>query len=1027
MCSLMKKYTIFLFISFIINILPAQERQPVVRLSSSVPNIWAFTNVNIVISPEKTIENATLLIKNGLIEEVGEKVVIPKEASVRNLQGYWIYPGFIDAASDYGMTTPKRVSGSDDWSTRYEGKNGATYYWNDAIKAHISVVDSFSVNVAAAENLRGMGFTLANVVPNNGIFRGQGMLVHLGDGKLKEELFKAESCASFSFSKGSSAQSYPSSLVGAVALIRQAMLDAEQYKQSLSAYSQNPNQAPVKPNLSLAAFLAQKEQKYPFIFQAESWQHTLQAAEIAQEFGLKFVFHTNGDEYKRISEIQKLGSSFIIPLKFPKGYDVKSVTDSREIALEKLKEWEQSPMNPALLIKNKIPFAITSNGTPAADFNANILKSINYGLSENELLTALTISPAKLLGIEKEVGTLEKGKFANFIIANGKMFTTETKIQEVYVSGKKYVVNAIPEVDVRADYQFSVNNKQYVLKIEGENNSLSAKVLIEKDTLKADFSLQNKNRFNLAFQTKDSLKYRISGIFFAKTPSNLDDLVAEKNFEGVGEDNKGNRFSFVATKSADFVPNKKKPSDAPKKVNLAEISPVTFPNKAFGYVEMPKQEVILFKNATVWTNTKKGIAKNTDVLVENGKITTIGDNQKAPASARVIDATGKHLTNGIIDEHSHIALMQGVNEVSHSVTAEVRMGDAIDAEDIDIYRQLAGGVTSAQLLHGSANPIGGQSQVIKLRWGASPDEMKFEKAKPFIKFALGENVKQSNAGDNNRIRYPQTRMGVEQMMQDAFRSAKDYRATWEEWEKNGKLAKLAPPRKDLQLETLLEILDGKRFITCHSYVQSEITMLIRLAEKEGFKVNTFTHILEGYKVADKMKAHGANASSFADWWAYKYEVMEAIPQNAAILHNVGVNVCINSDDVEMARRLNQEAAKSVKYGGMSEEDAWKMVTLNPAKALHIDDYVGTIEKGKDADLVLWNDNPLSIYAKPLYTFVDGRCYFDIEKDAEMAAKMKVEKQRILQKMISEGGVKQDAAAGKKEKTHYHCDTVEEYQ
>jgi imidazolonepropionase-like amidohydrolase len=1022
----MKKYTIFLFISFIINILVAQERQPVVKLSSSIPRIWAFTNVNIVISPEKTIENATLVIKNGLIEEVGEKVVIPKEASVRDLRGYWIYPGFIDAASDYGLNAPKR-GGADDWSTRYEGKNGGTYHWNDAVKAHVSALDSFKVSASSAENLRGMGFTLANVVPNDGIFRGQGMLVHLGDGKLKEDLFITESCAAFSFSKGSSGQSYPTSLVGAVALIRQTMLDAEQYKQSLAIYSQNPIQAPIKPNLSLAAFLVQKEQKYPLIFQTESWQHTLQAAEIAQEFGLKFVFRTNGDEYKRIAEMQKLGTSFIIPLKFPKAYEVKSVTDSREIALEKLKEWEQAPMNPALLVKNKIPFVITASGTPASEFNANILKSISYGLSENELLTALTTSPAKLLGIEKEVGTLEKGKFANFIISNGKMFNAETKIQEVYVSGKKYVVNAIPEVDMRADYKFSLNKKEYLLKIEGENTSPSAKVVLEKDTLKADFSLQNKNRFNLAFQTKDSIKYRVSGILFAKNPANLDDLVTEKTFEGVGEDSKGNRFTFLANKSADFVPAKKKPSDAPKKVNLAEISPVTFPNKAFGFLEIPKQEVILFKNATVWTNTKKGIAQNTDVLVENGKITNIGDNQKAPVGARVVDATGKHLTNGIIDEHSHIALMQGVNEASHSVTAEVRMGDAIDAEDIDIYRQLAGGVTTSQLLHGSINPIGGQSQVIKLRWGASPDEMKFEKSKPFIKFALGENVKQSNSGDNNRTRYPQTRMGVEQMMQDAFRSAKDYRTVWEEWEKNGKNAKLAPPRKDLQLETLLEILDGKRFITCHSYVQSEITMLMRLAEKEGFKINTFTHILEGYKVADKMKAHGVSASSFADWWGYKYEVFEAIPQNATILHNVGVNVCINSDDVEMARRLNQEAAKSVKYGGMSEEDAWKMVTLNPAKALHIDDYVGTIEKGKDADLVLWSDNPLSIYAKPLYTLIDGRCYFDFEKDAEIGAKIKVEKQRILQKMMSESGSKQDAAAGKKEKNHYHCDTLEDYK
>ena len=377
----------------------------------------------------------------------------------------------------------------------------------------------------------------------------------------------------------------------------------------------------------------------------------------------------------------------------------------------------------------------------------------------------------------------------------------------------------------------------------------------------------------------------------------------------------------------------------------------------------------------------------------------------------MIDGTGKHLTAGIIDEHSHIAITRNVNEGTQESTSEVRIGDVVDSEDIDIYRQLAGGVTSSHLLHGSANPIGGQTQLIKLRWGLTPEEMKFQNWPGFIKFALGENVKQSSSP--NSTRFPQTRMGVEETFNDYFTRAQEY----------GKLKRSGKPfRKDLELEALLEIIESKRFITCHSYVQSEITMMMRVAEKFGFRLNTFTHILEGYKVADKMAKHGAGGSSFSDWWAYKYEVYEAIPQNAKIMADQGVVVAINSDDAEMARRLNQEAAKSVMYAGMSQEDAWKMVTINPARLLRVDDRTGSIKAGKDADLVLWNDNPLSIYASADKTWVDGAVYFDREQDVRLQEELQRERARIIQKMQAEkkGGEGGERPRGPKE--HYHCDT-----
>jgi imidazolonepropionase-like amidohydrolase len=389
--------------------------------------------------------------------------------------------------------------------------------------------------------------------------------------------------------------------------------------------------------------------------------------------------------------------------------------------------------------------------------------------------------------------------------------------------------------------------------------------------------------------------------------------------------------------------------------------------------------------------------------VKGGKIVAVGKNlSDVPMAigAKVIDGTGKHLTAGVIDEHSHIA-SASTNEGGQSVTSEVRIGDNLNPDDMNIYRQLSGGVTSSHILHGSANTIGGQTQLIKLRWGANDQDLKFAGADGFIKFALGENVKRSSSTQGN-TRFPDTRMGVDQVMMDAFQRATDYQMSWKAADEYNKKKGVIPisVRRDLELDALVEIMNKKRFITCHSYVQSEINAVMKVGDKFGFTVNTFTHILEGYKVADKMKAHGANVSTFSDWWNYKMEVVDAIPYNAYIMNKVGLNVAINSDDAEMARRLNQEAAKSVKYGGMSEEEAWKMVTINPARMLHVDNRTGSIKVGKDADLVLWSDNPLSIYAKAEKTIVDGIIYFDRDKDAAMRKLNQAEKARIIQKLAA---------------------------
>ncbi|MCK7557408.1 amidohydrolase [Chitinophaga sedimenti] len=602
-----------------------------------------------------------------------------------------------------------------------------------------------------------------------------------------------------------------------------------------------------------------------------------------------------------------------------------------------------------------------------------------------------------MLKISDKVGCLDAGKLANFLVTSGPIFGENTVIYQNWVQGNRYEIKNDGWSDVRGTYALTLTNGQR-LNIEVKGTAAAPAVsVLQKDTLNGKITLTGQLvKLSLPLKKGDGGQLRLSGI------------IGQGGWSGTGLDTTDRAVTWTAALSKPLAAK----SDSAKKKEALQLGSVYYPFVGYGWETAPKQEVILIKNATVWTNEKEGKLENTDVLVRGGKIAQIGKNLSA-GGARVIDGTGKHLTAGIIDEHSHIAISRGVNEGTQSVTSEVRIADVVNPDDVNIYRQLSGGVTASHLLHGSANTIGGQSQLIKLRWGANAEELKYAGSDQFIKFALGENVKQSNWGESQTTRFPQTRMGVEQVLADAFTRARDY-------EKQG-----AGKRRDLELDALVEILNKKRFITCHSYVQSEINMLLKTADRFGFKINTFTHILEGYKVADKMKEHGAGGSTFADWWAYKMEVQDAIPYNANIMQRVGVTTAINSDDAEMARRLNQEAAKSITYGDMDEEAALKMVTLNPAKLLHIADKTGSIKVGKDADLVLWNEHPLSIYTMAEKTIVDGIVYFDREQDKQLRTRIAEERARLIGKML--GDKKKGAPTQRPTPTReeiYHCEDLQ---
>jgi imidazolonepropionase-like amidohydrolase len=409
---------------------------------------------------------------------------------------------------------------------------------------------------------------------------------------------------------------------------------------------------------------------------------------------------------------------------------------------------------------------------------------------------------------------------------------------------------------------------------------------------------------------------------------------------------------------------------------------------------------ILIQNATVLTVTHGNI-EHGSILIRDGKIAAVGADLKAPEGATVIDATGQFVMPGIIDCHSHIAVDGSVNEAGPAVSSMANIADVLNPDDIDIYRDLAGGVTAANILHGSANPIGGQTVVIKLRWGKPASELPFQGALPGIKFALGENPKHSNFPTPPGVtpRYPATRLGVEEVIRQAFIEAREYKKQWDDYNqrKSAGEQNLIPPRRDVRLDPLVEVLEGKRYVHAHCYRADEILMLIRVANEFGFKVRTFQHVLEGYKIADEIAASGAGGSTFSDWWAYKMEAFDAIPYNAALMTERGVITSVNSDDAQEARQLNQEAAKSMKFGGLSANDALKLITLNPAIQLGIDARAGSIDVGKDADLAIYNHDPLSVYAVVEKTLIDGQIYFDRQRDIAQRSTLATEKQSLLDK------------------------------
>jgi imidazolonepropionase-like amidohydrolase len=828
------------------------------------------------------------------------------------------------------------------------------------------MIENLALQKDQLEALRVAGFTAAQVAPRRGVLRGSSAVVGLGDGALSANTLVSDAAQVIALEP--LAQGYPGSLMGAIAVTRQAFLDAAWYRDALAAYASRPeaSQRPETNNAwaALQPVIAGRE---PVQFVAGEMLQVLRAAAIAKEAGVAARIVGAGDEYKRAGGIAATGAPLIVPVNFPDPPDVSDPDLALEVTTEELRGWQDAPGNAAALARAGVTFALTGNGLrDVKSFGENVGRAIARGLGADAALAAVTTAPARMLGLEARLGTIAPGRIANLTVTRGALFAGG-KVREVWIDGNRYETGK-DETKLAGKWSIDWGHGPHAFEI-AVGADTTARLIVGADTVRArDVRLEDA-RIRFTMQHGDS-------------PLEAFDLRAANDALA----------GTLVVKDAGSHPVHGRPdAPAPRKPASEELvpSPAVAGNTEPWRMRAPEQPAaLLVRNATLWTAGPKGTLQNADLLVQAGRIVAVGTGLEAPAGARVVDATGKHVAPGVIDEHSHAAILGNVNECTNSVTCEVRIQDVINSESPNIYRQLAGGVTMMHLLHGSCNAIGGQCAVIRNEWGAPPDQLFMREAPATLKCALGENPKQANFGADRTDRYPKSRAGVEEVFRDAFTRARDYDRAWDEWRAH---QRALPPHRDLQLEALSEVLHGRRFIHCHSYRMDEILMLMRLAEQFGFRINTFTHILEGYKVADELAAHGASAIGFSDWWQYKQEVIDAIPWNAYLMQSRGVNVGFNSDSDELARRLNTEAAKAIKYGGMSPEDAIRTVTLNPAKSLLIADRVGSLEPGKDADFAIWSGTPLSPYSVCEQTWIEGRKYFD--RAADLAGRGALEQER----------------------------------
>ncbi len=1016
------------------------QQPPVNGMRPSDPARHALVGATVIVAPGQTLEKATVLVKDGVIEAVGADIAVPAGYRVHDLAGKTVLAAFIE---------PALVVDSAVQHAAASAAVGA--HWNQHVTPEVRGAD-LALPDATLDALRAQGFALARLLPEDGIFRGSsdirllgraservlprelgGLAVHtIGPRVVDFSQFSAQT-PGVQPARGDRDGRYPSSLMGSYALIRQTLSDAAWRAESRSVV--DALALPTEDMNALDALVAVIDGEHGVVVDAGDELDVARLVRLVREFAPKAPVAVLGGglEFRAFAEVaatlEAAGATLLLPIDFPQAPDLVSPMAADTISLRDLMTWRHAPTNPKRFVAQGSSVALTTHRMQdKGAFRRKLADAIAHGLAKDEALAALTTTPARVLGVANRVGTLEKGKIANILIAAGDPFASETKFEGLFVAGAPTV--ALPESPalaagsfavaaldatpkpVAADLRLAIDPKAGSIKATWtepsteaakpaddaapaaepatppapkEQSATAKRASISEDGRGSGMldgaPLGFEGQVRLSFAgAGDGATLTVEDASGARASFSMTRVAAsdakEENAEGAQQAEKADAKTDAKTddeqidgaKSDDTKRDDAKPDDA-EKAARAELwkEALPFPFGEYGVVARPLATKAIVKGATIWTLSDAGTLADADMLVEGGKIVAIGKDLAVPADAVVIDGRGMHVTPGLIDCHSHTGISGAVNEGTQASTAEVGIGDVVDPTDINWYRQLAGGLTAANQLHGSANPIGGRNAVVKLHWGEGAEGFVFDEAPTGIKFALGENVVRSKS------RYPNTRMGVASFLEDSFKAAQEYRARQRAYAALDEAARATTlrPRTDFELEALAEILEGTRLVHCHSYRQDEILMLLDVADRFGFRVATLQHVLEGFKVAPEIARHGAGASSFSDWWAYKIEVMDAIPWNGAMLHKAGVLVSFNSDSDELARRMNMEAAKAVRYGNLPPDEALKLVTLNPAKQLRLDHRTGSLEVGKDADFAVWNGDPLSAFTRCEETWVDG--------------------------------------------------------
>ncbi len=957
----------------------ATRTQPVEGIRDNTISYHALTGARVVTAPGQVLDDATIVVRDGIIQAVGRNVQAPAGARVWDLSGHTVYPGFIDAHADLGM---------DDVP---EGGDVGPTHWNPQVRAWFSTGLNLTDDPERRAALRSQGFGTALAVPKEGIFRGTAAVVDLGEGGVRDRILRPDLIQSVGYQRSFAlGGAYPNSPMGTVALMEQTFLDAEWYIRAWNAYEASGRAfLPPETSAALKALEPAVHGEQPVLFETRSEEEYLRSHRIAREFGVTPWFRGNGSEYRIVDVLRGRTDPLVVPLDFPDAPDVGDPEAALNADLQGLRHWYLAPTNPAVLADAGVPFAITTDGIASLNqFLPNLRIAVARGLSPDDALAALTTTPASWLGLGRTHGTIGEGKVANLVVSEGDLFTEEATIRDVWVEGRPYDVTRAPQIDPRGTWRIASEDQwgfDGVLRLEGTLNRLRGSIEIggESYSLQGAEVVAETGRLQARFDG-EGLGYE--GFIL------LAGSVEGDEFYGWGSIPNGADPAFRGTRIEAF----EAPARGTVAVDVPDLDlPFIRPMMEYGRPSLPDQPAaVVVRNATVWTQGPQGRLENADLLVRAGKVEAVGQNLDAPRGAVEVDATGKHVTPGLIDPHIHSGT-DGTNETGFAIVPEVQMGDVVTHNNIWMYRQVAGGLTTAHIKHGSANPIGGENVFVKMRWGALPEQLKLENAPRTVKFALGENPKR--VGQN---RYPNTRMGTQEIIRDHFRAARDYEREWAEWERTGEGI---PPRRDLRMEAIVDILNQELLISSHGYRQDEFLALIRLAEEFGFRVQTLQHGVEAYKIAPELARAGVGAVVWSDWSSFKMEAYDATIYNARILMEAGVTVSLHSDNSEIASRMNWEAGKLLRTG-LTEEQALSLVTDQAAKVVAIDERVGSLEPGKDGDFVIWNGNPLSQFTKAEQTWIDGRRYFSLEEDARLREQIQRERNQLIQAILqSEAG------------------------